>query len=473
MSVLRRLTIRWRITLGTLAIAAVLSAGAVFAFRAQVQNILSTTTSTLLSHDSAPYVAEVLAHPGENVDAPGRGQLVAIVDPNGTVVQTSLPKSLGAKVGEILALGDDVKSIVVADDTYRVLNSTAATNVGDWHVIAARNEDSSILSLDRITQALIVGAAIIVVGFGIASWLLTAAALRPVNRMRRQARALVAEGSTEPLPVGPATDELSALAMTLNEFIAEVRQSVDRERQLVSDASHELRTPLAILMTQLELAHLNSGDAAALEAEIATAQRSVERLSALSTGLLELSQIEARAPENGSSWSELALEVAASVDRSRLLAVAKSVTIDFDVTDEPSDASYLIAAGNFGRLLDNLSSNAIAAVDEGGTVRIALQHSPSELVLNVVDDGPGMPDDFLPVAFDRFSRPDEARAKRTGGSGLGLAIVHAMVTAAKGRVTLANSDGFSVMVTLPSTRKDRPRPGTSRVKKAGLIPESE
>ncbi|MET4782460.1 HAMP domain-containing sensor histidine kinase [Glaciihabitans sp. UYNi722] len=450
MRFLPRLTIRWRITLGTLAIVAVLAAAAVFAFRAQVGSILSTTTTTVLSHDSAPYVAAILAHPDEKVDSPGRGQLLAVVDPSGSAVESSLPKSLRAQLHRILLMGEEVKSVVVGDDTYRVLNKTVVTDSGEWHVVTARNQDSSILSLDRITQALVVGAVIIVIGFGIASWLLTAAALRPVSRMRRQARALVAEGSTEPLPVGPARDELSALATTLNEFIADVRQSVDRERQLVSDASHELRTPLAILMTQLELAHLNSGDAASLEAEIVTAQRSVARLSGLATGLLELSQIEARPPESGSGWDELAAELAASVDRSRLLAVAKGVTIDFDVTAEPSDASYLIAAGNFGRLVDNLSTNAIAAVDEGGSVRIALRHSTGELVLNVVDDGPGMTEEFLPIAFDRFSRPDEARAKRTGGSGLGLSIVHAMVAAANGRVTLANSDGFSVMVTLPT-----------------------
>jgi two-component system OmpR family sensor kinase len=447
--IFRRLTIRWRIALGTLAIATVLSAAAVFAFRAQVERILSTTTTTLLTHDSAPYVAEILAHPGEKLDPPARGQLVAIVDPNGGVVASTLPKGLRAKTAKIVTMGDDVKSIVVGDDTYRVLNETVVTASGNWHVVAARNQDTSVLSLDQITQALVVGAIVIVIGFGIASWLLTAASLRPVSRMRQQAKALVADGSTEPLPVGPAADELSALATTLNEFIADVRQSLDRERQLVSDASHELRTPLAILMTQLELAHLSSGDAEALEAEIVTAQRSVARLSALATGLLELSQIEARASGNGSTWDELVLQLAASVDRSRLLAVAKNVTIDFDVAREPNDANYLIAGGNFGRLLDNLSSNAIAAVEEGGTVRIALWHSPDELVLNVVDDGPGMPEDFLPVAFDRFSRPDEARTKRTGGSGLGLAIVQAIVTAANGRVTLTNSDGFSVMVTVP------------------------
>jgi hypothetical protein len=73
---------------------------------------------------------------------------------------------------------------------------------------------------------------VIVLGFGIASWLLTGAALRPVTRAR-----MIRQRSTEPLPIGSATDELSALARTLNLFISDVRQSVDRERQLVSDAT--------------------------------------------------------------------------------------------------------------------------------------------------------------------------------------------------------------------------------------------
>jgi len=305
-------------------------------------------------------------------------------------------------------------------------------------------------ALDRITQALITGALVIVLGFGIASWLLTGAALRPVTRMRKQAEALVAQRSTEPLPIGSATDELSALAKTLNLFISDVRQSVDRERQLVSDASHELRTPLAILMAQLELAHLSRGDATALEAQIVIAQQSVARLSGLATGLLELSQLDSGAPDIQSGWTELAAELAASVDRARMLAVATRVTIDFDVVGEPTPSTYLIAVENFGRVVNNLTNNAIAAVQAGGSVRIALRHSASELLLTVVDSGPGMPESFLPVAFDRFSRPDAARAAHDGGSGLGLAIVRAIVQGARGSVTLSNADGFTVTVSLPT-----------------------
>jgi signal transduction histidine kinase len=446
---LRRLSIRWRITIGTLLIAAVLAVAALIAFRAQVGQILSTTTTTVVEHDAAPYIAAVANNP-TSVDKPGRGQLVLVLNPDHEIIESSMPRTLQDKLPALLKHSGEARDVMGGDDLYRVYNEPVVTSAGTWIVITARNLDSSSLSLDRITQALIVGGIVIVLGFGVASYMLTALALRPVTRMRRQAEALVAQGSTEPLPVGPAMDELDGLASTLNEFIVEVRQAVDRERQLVSDASHELRTPLAILMAQLELAHLNSGDAEALEAEITAAQRSVARLSGLATGLLELSQLEQPAVETPSSgWDELTAELAASVDRARLIAVSGGVTIDFDVDDSPTGDRYPISIGNFGRLLNNLTSNAIAAVPQGGWVRLALRHSPVGLVLTVVDSGPGMPADFLPVAFDRFSRPDESRAKNSGGSGLGLAIVHAIVTSAGGTVSLANANGLSVTVTLP------------------------
>ena len=450
MKLLRRVTIKWRITIGSLLVAMVLSSIAVVIFRAQVEHILTTTTTTLLHNDAAPYITGLTVSGSLSVDRPGRGQLVAVTDPAGTLVLSSMPKGLENRLAEIAKLPGGATTIVQEDDSYRVYHATVITNEGAWTVVTARNQDSSILSLDRITQALIVSALVIVLGFGIASWLLTSAALRPVTRMRKQAEALVAQGSTEPLPIGSATDELSALATTLNVFISDVRQSVDRERQRVSDASHELRTPLAILMAQLELAHLSRGDATALEAQIVTAQHSVARLSGLATGLLELSQLDSSSPDIQSSWAELAAELAASVDRARMLAVATHVTIDFDVAGDPTPATYLIAVENFGRVVNNLTSNAITALPDGGSVRLALRHSNSELLLTVVDSGAGMPENFLPVAFDRFSRPDIARTANNGGSGLGLAIVHSIVHAAHGRVTLSNADGFTVMVSFPA-----------------------
>jgi two-component system, OmpR family, sensor kinase len=469
----QRFSIRWRISLGSLLIALLLLSVAVVVFRGQVESILNSTTLTLLTHDAAPPISEVKANPQVRIDEPGRGQLVAVVDPNDVVVQTTLPKSLQKKMSYLLTLGEHVKIVHAGDDDYRILVQTVETTFGDWRVISARNDESTMLLLDRLTQALIVGALVLVLGFGIASWLLTGAALRPVTRMRQQAEAIFALGSTQPLPTGPARDELAALGATLNEFIADVRKSVERERQLVSDASHELRSPLAVLMTQLELAHLNSGDADALEHEIFAAQRSVKRLSALATSLLELSQIESQTREGESSWAALADELAAAVDQARLVAVGAKISIDFDVARFAGSAKlptahYAIEASNFARLVGNLTSNAIAAMPKGGTVQISLKQSPTGLTLTVVDDGPGMPTEFIPIAFDRFSRPDDSRARNSGGAGLGLAIVHAIVASANGEISIANrrssasrataKSGLIVIISLPRKGINRPVP---------------
>jgi two-component system, OmpR family, sensor kinase len=459
----QRLSIRLRITIGSLLIATLFFGIAVVAFRAQVQSILASTTTTVLAHDAAPSLAEIRATPPGPIDEPGRGQLVAVVDPNRVVVQSTLPKSLSKELDVLLSLDEKGENVVGGDDTYRVVTTRVETSAGTWHVIAARNEESAGLLLDRLTQALLVGTIVLIVGFGVASWLLTGASLRPVSRMREQAEAIVALRSTEPLPIGPAQDEISDLAATLNEFISDVRQSVDRERQLVSDASHELRSPLAILMTQLELAHLNSGDPIALEREITAAQRSVQRLSTLATSLLELSQLESGAHQGQSSWAELSAELARSIDLARLAAVAASVTIDFEIPSrgtvaKANSTTYSIATSNFARIISNLTANAVAAMPQGGSILVTMQESASNLVLSVADTGPGMPAEFVQIAFDRFSRPDDARARQDGGSGLGLAIVQAIVASAEGTISIANDAGLTVTISLPKKGLNRPVP---------------
>ncbi len=449
-----RLTIRWRITIGSVLIAAVFFGIGVFAFRSQVSSILGSTTETLLRHDAAPIKTEILAG-DDRIDEPGKGQLIAVVDPTGTTRRSTLPSDLTARLPELLRLHGDPKPFTTTKETYLVLTQKVETPQGQWSVIAVRDLDASVLILDRITESLLIGALVLVLGFGAASWLLTGAALRPVNRMRRQASELSRNPLALPLPVGPARDELSALATTLNEFIDQQRVTAARERRLVSDASHELRGPIAVLKTQLELAHLNSGDAKALEAEIAAAERTVDRIAALATDLLELSELESAAPPASSTWTELDTELGAAADRARVVAAQSKVLVEFHALpggEGRGDAArYPITAGRFGRLLDNLSRNAIAAMPNGGDVEFRLEQQPDGLELRVVDSGPGVPESFLPIAFERFSRPDAARTSRTGGSGLGLAIVKAIIDDAQGTVMLANraEGGLEVVMTIP------------------------
>jgi signal transduction histidine kinase len=221
---------------------------------------------------------------------------------------------------------------------------------------------------------------------------------------------------------------------------------------MVSDAAHELRTPLASLKTQLELAHDDFGDAPALAAHLTGAEASVERLSSLATNLLELSRLESNeAAAGAASTSELVTELMGSVDRARMLALAKGAEIGFDLVETDEERRYPIDAQAFGRVADNLLSNAVAAVAPGGAVEAILRQDAGGVILEVTDNGPGLPPEFLAKAFERFSRPDSARAASAGGSGLGLALVKATAVAAGGTVELQNEmPGLAVRMTIPN-----------------------
>jgi len=281
--------------------------------------------------------------------------------------------------------------------------------------------------------------------------LLTGAALRPVNIMRRDAERLSASASLEALPLGVARDELSRLAGTLNAFIERNRQTIEREKQMLSDASHELRTPIAILSAQLELAASPGRDLATMRRELAGARRTSARLATLTTNLLELAKIETGHRQEPTPWRSLVQELAASIDRARLLAQPRGISVDFEVLGIDDEAqSYALSGVSFASAIDNLLVNAIAATPREGVVHVGVVQGMNGLILTVTDTGRGMPAEFIPIAFDRFTRPDGSRQRALGGSGLGLAIVHAIATAAGGTARIENRDpGLAVMVELP------------------------
>ncbi|ANP71879.1 HAMP domain-containing sensor histidine kinase [Cryobacterium arcticum] len=444
------LSIRARITVGSLLVATVLFSTAAFFFRLEVQSILTATNETMLRNDAEPLIGELAANPTEAIESPSEGQLLAIIDPDGIVRKSSLPRSLDRQITSLSDLGPDPQTVNTPAATYLVSATTVTVPSGDWLVIAARSQQAPTLLLDELTGVLTLGTLILTIGFGLASWLLTGAALRPVTRLREEAESLSATGSSARLRVPAGKDEVSRLARTLNDFIERLRRGVDREKQIVSDASHELRTPLAVLQAQLELAHLDSGDAPALERDIRDASATAGRLSRLATNLLELSKLESEQTPPETDWPGLVGEVTASVDRARIVREGHELEVVYRIDGDDPDGYYGISSTNMGQLLDNLISNAVTAMSGHGSVTVSLSRAGVGALITVVDTGPGLPDEFIPLAFDRFSRPDSSRSSHSGGSGLGLAIVHAIVERANGTVQLRNTGaGLAVEIRLP------------------------
>jgi signal transduction histidine kinase len=448
---LRRLSVRARITIGSVLVAALLLGVSLIGVRLQVATILSTADATLAKGDLTSFQKDITASPGEPVDDPGTGVLVYVRAPDGDVQVNTLPHDVLDLVEHRLPTEEEYETTDDEGRTFIVVGRVVSTTAGDWALWSARSTSSSELALDGLGNALAIGGVALLIAFGLASWLLATAALRPVSRMRRRAELLGADAGDGDLPVGPARDELSALATTLNEFLARVRSSTMREKQMVSDAAHELRTPLAALKTQLELAHDDFGDAAALALQVRAAEASVSRLSSLAANLLELTRLEAHeGPRSVSSSEQLVSELMGSIDRARMLGLPKRADVGFTVVAGQGQQRYALDPQAFGRLADNLLANSISAIAKGGSVEATLREDYAGLVLEVTDDGPGVPEEFLAHAFERFSRPDSARSTTGGGSGLGLALVQAIAEDADGSAELENTrPGLRVTVTIP------------------------
>jgi two-component system OmpR family sensor kinase len=447
--------VRLRLTLGATLIAALVFMLALVAVHFAVTSLLADSNEQLAANDVAAYAEEIEEGPTTLADDTGEGVLVYIRDPAGAVPIDSMPRGLHELV-EHRRNSDTTFRSEVRGTPYVVVGRSVTTAGGTWSLWAARSEASSALALASFDRVFIVGAIALLALFTLLSWRLAVAALRPVERMRQRAAELSATplgtpGDAALLPVGPARDELSELAITLNGFLARVRDSAIREKQMVSDASHELRTPLAALRMQLELAHDDFGDAEALAAQVTAAEASAARLSSLTNNLLDLSRIESgEGPPPACTGADLVRELLGSIDRARLIALGRSIDIDYTITEPPSAAAFALSSDSFARLLDNLLANAIAAVGESGSVVVDLADRIESVVVTVSDDGPGMTEEFLPRAFERFARADLSRSSVSVSSGLGLALVAAIAESASGSAVLNNgTPGLVVTVTLP------------------------
>ncbi|HZU92282.1 MAG TPA: HAMP domain-containing sensor histidine kinase [Microbacterium sp.] len=435
---LSRLTIRTRITGGSLLIAILISLIAGIVIYTQVARIVGEGQERVLEGVEGQYVTAITTGDTADLDLPGPGQFVAVIDPSGAVGLDTLPDGLSGRAKEFAARSDEHTTI----GSFVVRSTTVAANGGQWHVVTATDSNAQVLN--EVAVLLIASIAVINLAFGAASWLIGSAALSPVSRLRRSAAELVAEPGTELLPVGPARDEIAELAETLNELVVQLRSSAERERQIVSDASHEFRTPLAIIQTRLELAQRQATNLEEMRIEVAAAQKTVARLASLATSLLELSRIDAQQTAGSASVECLADEMADAADRWRLRVADRAILIDY--TDESSApaARSAVSVEDFGRLCDNLIGNAVNAIDREGEVALTLADEADGIRLSVTDTGGGMDADFAPFALDRFARQSDARTR--GGAGLGLSIVAGIAANASGTVSLVNTPGVGLRV---------------------------
>jgi two-component system, OmpR family, sensor kinase len=471
---MRRLPVRVRLTLAfALVMAVLLAATGLFVYQRQESSLDGAINRALGSRANDVAALALQSESGLQEARAGasghRAQLAQLIDASGHVLDRSpgVPRRplLGSSEVSAARRGHPVSTELrlAGDGPVRLLAQPVRAQGQVLVVVVGQSLEDRNRALGDLGSVLLVGGPAALVLASLAGYLLTGAALRPVEAMRRRAAAISATDLDQRLPPAGQDDELGRLGLTLNEMLARIQASVARERTFFSDASHELRSPLAMLRTELELIARERPTGSALQSAAGSAIEETDRLTRLADDLLLLARADDHAlalRRTSASTTELLQQAA---DRVRRQATGAGIQVSVEASPE---AHVDVDPDRIAQALDNLLANALRYARSHVVLSGRAQGTLAEL--HVADDGPGFPPDFLPHAWERFARADAARTE--DGVGLGLAIVRTIAEAHGGEAQVRNraSGGADVWISVPKGRRSGGEPSSSRPNRGPL-----
>jgi two-component system OmpR family sensor kinase len=298
-------------------------------------------------------------------------------------------------------------------------------------------------TLNRLALLALVAGLVVVGVVAVLAYLLVRRTLRPLARIEDTAAAIAGGDLSRRVPDEHPASEVGSLAASLNSMLAQIESAFDertrseqRLRRFVADASHELKTPLTSVRGFAELFRRG---AAKRPTDLALAMSRIEseaqRMGVLVDDLLLLANLDQGRPVAHEPF-DLCAVIAEMVDDHALLHE------DWPIGLESEGACPVVGDElRVRQAVGNLLANARAHTPPGTTIHVRLVVRPNECLIEVEDDGPGIPVDQQPYVFERFFRADPSRARISGGSGLGLSITQAIVEAHGGQVSLVNRSG--------------------------------
>ncbi|MGW6062584.1 sensor histidine kinase [Streptomyces sp. NPDC055189] len=317
---------------------------------------------------------------------------------------------------------------------YRFAEVEVSTETkGDLTVHAGAPLAAQQSAVSTALTSMLIGFPVLLAVIAGVTWLVTRRALRPVDAIRSEMAAITAsEDLARRVPEPDTHDEIARLATTTNETLAALQTSVERQRRFVADASHELRSPIASLRTQLEVG--------AAHPELLDVEGAVEdtvRLQELAADLLLLARLDAgeKPGDKHVDLAALAREELSQRTRDRA-----------DVRTDLENAEVAGSRSQLARVLGNLVNNAQRHASSHVTVTTRVDGGWA--VLEVADDGDGVPPDERDRIFERFVRLDDARTRDDGGAGLGLAIARDVAARHGGTLTVREAPGGGALFEL-------------------------
>lgn len=345
----------------------------------------------------------------------GPGPSVIVWGPDDTIIEPRLSVDHFFKVNEQQFYPekfDEIEEISVNGPTYRALSTKVDTEYGEMTVQFIRNVDTEKEMLDRLLLILFVGGGIgslVAVGAG---YLLAGRALIPVKK------------------------------------------SWNQQQQFVSDASHEIRTPLAVIQSRADL--LFQSPNATIEekaVDISIISKEVRRLNKLVNGLLTLTRTDSNQMEVKKSnffLDDLLMDI---VEQYTDIASFQEKSI---ISHAPEQVVFHGDKERIHQLLVILVDNAMKFTEEGGEISLSCIKNASSIILSVEDNGIGIPQEELPLIFNRFYQVEQSRSANEG-SGLGLSIAKWIVNTHQGsiKVTSEQNERTRFEITFPRNQKKK------------------
>jgi len=363
------------------------------------------------------------------------GLVVQIWDRNGLQLYFSHP---GSKLPQRAELG--FSTVETAHGSWRVYSALEQNNVVQIaQPMSVRQNIAAGMALRALVPLLVL---LPLLGFLI--WLTVGRGLRPLDQMA-SALGRRTPDSLDALPEGGLPVEIVPLVHALNDLLARLGRALESQKAFVADAAHELRTPLTAVQLQIQLAERARTDDER-QAAFAQLKRGQARAAHLVQQLLTLARQEPGVAPQARSAVDLAQLVRLVVSEHAPLAADRNIDLGISHEDQArifGDVEALRV------MLGNLIDNAIRYTPPGGTVDVAVRLGAGTAAVEILDTGPGIPEDDRERVFDRFYRREATEAS---GSGLGLAIVKNIADRHRATVRLQNREpgpGLRVSVDFP------------------------
>ena len=276
-------------------------------------------------------------------------------------------------------------------------------------------------------------------------------ALKPVKSVVQTAKAISADDLSLRIESGQRQDEIGELVETFNDMISRLEKSVKKIKQFSGDVSHELRTPLTIIRGEIEVLLRKERKIEEYQKTLKSTLEEAAYLERIIDDLLFLSRIEdleKKEFDKSIQLDEILLKV---VESQELAAKKKGITLDINKVEPAQIKGEEIL---LERMVANIIDNSIRYTHSGGKVEVSLDKKDGAFTLLVQDTGIGIPEESLPLIFDRFYVVDKSRFKETGGLGLGLSIVKRVADCHGGVIEVKSevNKGTSFLIHFPEAQ---------------------